>query len=537
MFWGNSGAKSESDGSSVKNPLALKSPVGLWIGGWKDDYWFSGDIDEVRISRVARSADWIRMQYENQKPLQTLIGPLVQPGDAFGVSVSKIDLPEGKNTTVEAQAGGALKVFWILKKDGDEKILTVDRFACTLEAGRVVADQSYILQFKAVYPDEVRKIDIPVTISEQIPEPVFYLTGPDKWNGRETIEIVPVISNRASMKTAGAAVLNFKWEVTGGAVITGNVMSGTAETFINVSALQLKRSQYSGKILIKLTLNNGGADYTDTITVQVSEPDSDPWIYPLAGKWEKPENNRFYARDEKNEGTLLYNGRLDTRADSVFLRVYADDKLFANESHTLSKSREYAFTVKLKAGLVIYKVEFGSVNQGRKEILDTVINLVCGDAVSYDNQGARLQIGYWGIELGKGLIESQKVPVCFINGSVGGSRIDVHQKNLLNPTDSTTIYGRLLWRIRAAGLTHGIRGVLWHQGENDQGAAGPDGRYGWEGYRQYFIDMSGAWKQDYPNILHYYIFQIWPRSCAMTENGSDNVLREVQRTLLGNFRI
>ena len=41
---------------------------------------FVGDIDEVRISKVTRSADWVKLQYENQKPLQTLVGPLVQPG-------------------------------------------------------------------------------------------------------------------------------------------------------------------------------------------------------------------------------------------------------------------------------------------------------------------------------------------------------------------------------------------------------------------------------------------------------------------------
>ena len=82
-----------------------------------------------------------------------------------------------------------------------------------------------------------------------------------------------------------------------------------------------------------------------------------------------------------------------------------------------------------------------------------------------------------------------------------------------------------------ARLTHGIRGILWHQGENDQGADGPTGGYGWETYQQYFIDMSAGWKQDYPNIQHYYVFQIWPNSCAMGVNGSDNMLREVQRTL------
>ncbi len=99
----------------------------------------------------------------------------------------------------------------------------------------------------------------------------------------------------------------------------------------------------------------------------------------------------------------------------------------------------------------------------------------------------------------------------------------------------TTIYGRLLWRVRQAKLTHGIRGILWHQGENDQGADGPTGGFGWETYRQYFIELAAAWKQDYPNIQHYYVFQIWPKACAMGINGSDNRLREVQRTLATAF--
>ena len=54
--------------------LDLPTLSHLWIGGWYDKYDFVGDIDEVRISKVARSADWISLQYENQKPLQTLAG-------------------------------------------------------------------------------------------------------------------------------------------------------------------------------------------------------------------------------------------------------------------------------------------------------------------------------------------------------------------------------------------------------------------------------------------------------------------------------
>ena len=40
----------------------------------------------------------------------------------------------------------------------------------------------------------------------------------------------------------------------------------------------------------------------------MTEPKSDPWVQRTPEKDEKPEDNQFYARDDKNEGTLYYNG-------------------------------------------------------------------------------------------------------------------------------------------------------------------------------------------------------------------------------------
>ena len=57
----------------------------------------------------------------------------------------------------------------------------------------------------------------------------------------------------------------------------------------------------------------------------------------------------------------------------------------------------------------------------------------------------------------------------------------------------------------------------------------------YETYRQYFIDLAASWKEDFPNLQRYYVFQIWPKSCSMGINGSDNRLREVQRTLPDHF--
>jgi hypothetical protein len=135
------------------------------------------------------------------------------------------------------------------------------------------------------------------------------------------------------------------------------------------------------------------------------------------------------------------------------------------------------------------------------------------------------------MDLAKRLVESQKIPICIINGAVGGTRVDEHLRNPRNPHDRDTIYGRLLSRVEQARLTHGIRGVLWHQGEADQGSDGPDGDYGCETYQQYFVDMSAAWKQDMPNIKRYYLYQIWPNSCSQGGNRHSDKLRDVQRLL------
>ena len=560
------------DGSSTAAgaPLAIKSPARMYIGGWYNQYRFDGDIDEVRVSKVTRSADWVRLEYENQKPLQTLVGVVVQPGTEFSVSQLQLTVAEGKSATVTAKAGGAQKVYWILKRDGREAVVAVDRFAFTLDAGRVVGDQSAVLRFKAVYANEIKTKDISVTIKEDIPEPVFTLKAPPRWDGRETVEVVPQVANLGEMQARGAGNLNYAWTVSDIAVIKE----------MAPGKLILRRAQNSGKMTVTAAIHNGGAEVTAATTILVKEPEKDAWVERTPAKDEKPEDNQFYARDDKNEGTLYYNGTLDQAADSVFLKVYADDKPFKAESRKLAADKAYAFTVKLKPGLIKYKVEFGAKTGGAETVVRTVTNLVCGDvylingqsnavatdfgkedpvfrsewirtfgSMSGSPQGVRLwgdavhrsrnaeklQIGYWAMELGRRLVESHKIPICFINGAVGGTRVDQHQRNPQNPADMTTIYGRLLWRVEQARLTHGVRGVLWHQGENDQGADGPDGGFGWQTYRKYFIDLAAAWKQDYPNIRHYYLFQIWPRSCSMGVNGSDNMLREVQRTLPACF--
>jgi hypothetical protein len=548
--------------------LAIRSPARLWIGGWYDNYDFLGDIDEVRISKVARSADWVRLQFENQKPQQTLVGPLVAPGTAFGVSRAHLTVPEGQSATVTAQAGGALKVYWLLRQDGRETVVATDRLAFTYAAGRVTGDTAASLQFKAVYADGIKTQDIAITVKEAVPEPVFSLKAPATWDGRKTIEVVPQIANLRQLQARGAGQVKVEWSLSPIAVLQ--------ET--TPGKLILKRAQNSGQLRVTATLRNGGQPTTQTATITVREPARDAWLARTPAQDEKPEDNQFYARDARNEGTLFWRGTLNTADTAVFLKVQADGKVFQSATRKLGADKTYAFQIKLKPGLIKYTVQLGSRTGDRETVLETVTNVVCGDAYLLDGQsnavatdwgpgdfaetnqwirtfgclggqaldvrwgnacrkapGERWAIGYWAFDLARRLVENHHVPICILNGAVGGTRIDQHQRKADNPADPATIYGRLLGRVQQAKLTHGIRAVLWHQGENDQGADGPTGGFGWETYRQLFIEMAAGWKQDYPNLQHYYVFQIWPKSCSMGVNGSDNRLREVQRTLPSAF--
>jgi hypothetical protein len=258
------------DGVSTRtsSPLAIKTPARLWLGGWHDGYDFVGDLDEVRISRVTRSADWVRLEYENQKPLQTLVGPVVQPGTEFAVRPAEATVFEGKSVEFTALAGGARKVYWVLERGGREIVVATDRFRFVFDAGRVTQDAPAVLRVRAVYPNEVRNRDIPITVREQVPEPVFTLTAPESWDGRRTIEVVPVIANGAAMEARGAGALNVGWSVSGIASVR-RVAAGK---------LVLERAQNSGELTVTATVDNGGPPVSRSVTIPVREPDHDAWV-------------------------------------------------------------------------------------------------------------------------------------------------------------------------------------------------------------------------------------------------------------------
>jgi hypothetical protein len=544
-------------------PMNVTSPARLWIGGWYHNYEYVGDIDEVRVSKVARSAAWAKLSYANQRPEQRLHG-LLTPGGTGAPSVTPAaaDVPEGGRLTLRLAAPGALQVTWLKRQEGRETVLATNRLACDFEAGRTVGDAAPTeVVARILLADRSVEVASRLTVREAIPEPKVHLAAAEQWDGVSPLDVTMVTENQAAMKLP----INVRW--------LADTFAVTQEA--RGTSLHLRHAQRDGELVVRATVDNGGAPTVAETKIRVKRPADLPRHEREAAPEERPQDHQFFGRGADGLGWLRYSGKVDRPGAKVTLTVTADGQPYRVESAT---GETYAFKVGLRPGFVRYHAKLTSELAGTSVTLHEAEDLVAGRAyliagqsnavatdwgkgeATYRNEWIRtygttstnprdtgdwgaathrapagkLAVGYWAMELGRRLVESEQVPVCFINGAVGGTRIDQHQRNPADPTDGSTIYGRMLARVRAAHLTHEVEAIFWYQGENDQGADGPGG-FGYERYREYFHQLAGAWSVDYPNVRRYYLFQIWPKSCAMGIDGSDNRLREVLRRLPEDF--
>ncbi len=159
-------------------------------------------------------------------------------------------------------------------------------------------------------------IDVPLTVLNTVPDPEFTLVpSTTSWDGRQTMTVTANISNLAAMQSAGFGTLNYKWNVSGVAVIK--------ET--NNGTLTLTRSQGSGPLTASLTIDNGGTPVSQSVVINVQEPASDPWAQRTPDANEKPVNKQFFSRDPGTGlGTIHYRGT-QSGATDVYLKVYTTD--------------------------------------------------------------------------------------------------------------------------------------------------------------------------------------------------------------------
>jgi hypothetical protein len=124
------------------------------------------------------------------------------------------------------------------------------------------------------------------------------------------------------------------------------------------------------------------------------------------------------------------------------------------------------------------------------------------------------------MQLGKLIAENQHIPVCIINGAMGGTTIIYHYRNV----DPGSIYGAALFRLTKAGLRDNLKAIFWFQGESDCGD--PQGLGA--AYKTNFLSLYSSWKSDYPFVERFYVMQLRAGSCFMS---TADIVTEQQREI------
>ncbi len=165
------------------------------IGSNLNSRWWSGDLDEVRIARVARSADYLKLAYESQKPSQTFtdIGRVVtvprpptdamaQSGPANSGSVIVTWVAPGEN------GGAAVTGYKAYALTDTSKSCTTTGLTCTITG---LAPGFYSFAVRAInsagasLPSPPTEFVSPVGVLPGVENALFRVTG----NGPYTFRI------------------------------------------------------------------------------------------------------------------------------------------------------------------------------------------------------------------------------------------------------------------------------------------------------------------------------------------------------------
>ncbi len=286
---------------------------------------------------------------------------------------------------------------------------------------------------------------------------------------------------------------------------------------------------------------------------------------------ELPAPRQLYPRDSQDRGEMrivgeLYNQGFDrvealVRRNGTFWRRVSQDLVYR------SQKAPFSLTVGLAASLSDYRVQLRFFRGEESVLLADTPDVVCGDVYLVQGQsnasapdihderlantsqspwiraygtdapvasevlkhqswtfasGQRVSthgmIGAWALRMAEVLVREHRVPVAVINGARSGTRIVDHLRDESDHDSLDTLYGRLLFRVREAGVADSARALLWYQGESDNWD--PDH------YAEDFDALYDAWHQDFPELERIYVVQI-REGCAFQGEG----VREFQRTV------
>ena len=256
-----------------------------------------------------------------------------------------------------------------------------------------------------------------------------------------------------------------------------------------------------------ITYRNDSVYHYQNQYFQVNNPIS-AFVFLITIKAELAEYDiAIYKHQSKSDSSLVVNRKSIVAGDTYL--ITGQSNAFHGILDENNEVKKGLYTSKYARSFGVFNLPD---NRGDYNPADTLWN--------YSNQG---NIGgLWGTELQKLIIEKYQIPVCIINGGTNGSSSEYNSlRDSLNPQALNTAYGRLLYRVKKAGLDKNIKGFFYRQGENEADGA----TLAW---KPNFEKLYQNLKKDLPSINKFYLFQ---NNIYTFPNNLSGQLREHQRIM------
>ncbi len=276
---------------------------------------------------------------------------------------------------------------------------------------------------------------------------------------------------------------------------------------------------------------------------------------------EFPSSYQLFPRGDDNNVVVHARGEIEdpTQTDTLIFEVKREGQTVHQLGRPLSAyspENRFDFRFTLPAELANYSFELRQNGIGFSEQLAFADSVVAGDVFivngqSNANETSSEQVlnnsfcrtfgegdqgwylanhtyrpafntGVLGYAIQDYLVQDLNIPICLINGSVSGSWMAIQRPNLDNRADPESIYGRLLDRMERSGTRRHAKALFWFLGEAETDRGIHSYHYNWE-------LLYNAWREDYPGIEKFYVYQIRPGCVSWNKTHAE--IREAQRRL------
>jgi hypothetical protein len=243
-----------ASGHSVANADNMR------LGSTNNGEFFPGILDEIRVSGVARSADWVKLSYANQGENSLVSSPVASGCTKSFSTPGTASVDEGDTLTVTGTADCALFTKWTI---GDSTV--ANGSVLSWAPGRISSGGTVTLTFHAFYDNAWETLDLEVTVVDAIPDPVFTLNpSTENWNGLDTLFVIADVENLDAIQNSAFPDIAYTW-TTSGIIVSRTPSNDT---------LMVRNARESGTLNVKLCADNSGPAVCDSvdITVEVQDP-------------------------------------------------------------------------------------------------------------------------------------------------------------------------------------------------------------------------------------------------------------------------